>query len=44
MVGERFFLGHSHISAVDVQWHPGSADDVHLLVLTTDNVLRFALC
>ena len=40
MIGARFFKGHAKIEAVDVKWHPESLDDAHVVVLTTDNILR----
>ena len=40
VVGERFFMGHTNVAIVDVNWYPNSIGDTHILVLTSDNVLR----
>ena len=40
LIGARFFQGHSKITASDVKWHPGYAEDTHIVALTSDNILR----
>ena len=40
-VDARFFVTHQKIKVLDVKWHPGSHTDVHLMVLTSDNNLRY---
>lgn len=40
-IDARFFVTHQKIKVLDVKWHPGSHTDVHLMVLTSDNNLRY---
>ena len=40
-IDARFFVTHHKIKVLDVKWHPGSHTDVHLMVLTSDNNLRY---
>lgn len=39
-IAERFFICQSKLQVQEVQWHPGSAYDSHLVVLASDNYLR----
>ncbi|XP_072044690.1 nucleoporin 88-like [Amphiura filiformis] len=39
-LAERFFISSSSLSLLQAEWHPGSASDTHVLLLTTDNTLR----
>lgn len=41
LVDERFFTVHAKIVALEAKWHPSSHTDSHLVVLTSDNMLRF---
>lgn len=40
-IDSRFYVTHHKIKVLDVKWHPGSHSDVHLMVLTSDNNLRY---
>ena len=39
-IAERFFICQSKLMVQEVQWHPGSAYDSHLVILASDNFLR----
>ncbi|XP_077995734.1 nucleoporin 88-like isoform X1 [Glandiceps talaboti] len=39
-IAERFFISHSSTCVLQASWYPGSETDTHLIVLTSDNVLR----
>ncbi|XP_070572086.1 nucleoporin 88-like [Ptychodera flava] len=39
-VAERFFTTHQSVCLLQASWHPGSKTDSHLIVLTSDNLLR----
>ncbi|XP_031549792.1 nucleoporin 88-like [Actinia tenebrosa] len=39
-VDERFFTVHAKTVALEARWHPSSHTDSHLVVLTSDNMLR----
>lgn len=40
-IDPRFYVTHHKISVLDVKWHPGSQADIYLMVLTSDNNLRY---
>lgn len=40
-IDPRFYVTHHKINVLDVKWHPGSQADIHLMVLTSDNNLRY---
>ena len=40
-IDPRFYVTHHKIKILDVKWHPGSQSDIHLMVLTSDNNLRY---
>ena len=40
---ERFYKAHHSVKILDAKWHPGSLADVQIIVLTSDNKLRY-LC
>ncbi|XP_078598858.1 nucleoporin 88-like [Branchiostoma floridae x Branchiostoma japonicum] len=39
-VAERLFATQSSLQLLQIDWHPGSPSDTHLVILTSDNVLR----
>ncbi|XP_063232988.1 nucleoporin 88 isoform X3 [Bacillus rossius redtenbacheri] len=41
IVDERFFRCNPHVVVKQVRWHPGSATDTHILVLSSENTFRF---
>ncbi|KAJ8875994.1 hypothetical protein PR048_023902 [Dryococelus australis] len=40
IVDERYFRCNPHVVVKQVRWHPGSATDSHLLVLSSENTFR----
>ena len=43
-VGEHYFSSHAGVRLLQVGWHPGSSTDSHLLLLTSDNLVRYPSC
>ncbi len=39
-IAERFFLSNAKVAIQQADWHPGSADDSHLMILTSDNTIK----
>ncbi|KJE89366.1 hypothetical protein CAOG_000849 [Capsaspora owczarzaki ATCC 30864] len=39
-IGEKFFNSHRSVAVREVKWHPLSGDQLHIMVLSTDNRLR----
>ena len=42
-IDSRFFVTNHKLKVLDVKWHPGSQTDTHLMVLTSDNNLRYSV-
>lgn len=39
-VDEHFYTCHQSISIFEAKWFPGSINDTHIVVLTSDNQMR----
>lgn len=39
---EHLFQNNTHLEVLQARWHPGSPSDSHLIVLLSDNSIRFA--
>ncbi|XP_002731784.1 nucleoporin 88-like [Saccoglossus kowalevskii] len=39
-IAERFFTTQSSVLLLQASWHPGSQSDTHIMLLTSDNLLR----
>ncbi|KAK4325039.1 hypothetical protein Pmani_004350 [Petrolisthes manimaculis] len=39
-IADRFFSCHPKLEVVEAAWHPGSPDNTHIVILTSDNYFR----